>query len=364
MRRRSLGLGRYPAVSLATARTRANDALSLAAEGLDPRMERQLQVARNDETLLGSIPAYLDWCAVENAHSTYEDKRSLLRTHVAPRLGKLPVRSITSVMVASLLDSMSRTPARKRVAYSYLHHMFEWAIERGLAEDNPCARIRTPKSATARHRILADHEIAELFQAEGVYADMARISLLTAQRRGSIAEMNWDDIDLGEGLWAIPARSMKSGKPHVVPLTQSAITIIADQQRMEGPFVFGVGSNGTKPYGGASNGMEGLRRQLDPNAEWRFHDLRRTAVTLAQREGASLEEITALTQHRIPGVIGVYARHTYVREKRSVVEKIEKQVVSISSPYQDRAYAEIPESRKDPRYRISAPGHTVNTERA
>lgn len=325
-RRRSLGLGRYPAVSLATARMRANDALGLAAEGLDPRVERQLQVARNDETLLGSITAYLGWCEDENARSTYEDKRSLLRTHVVPRLGKLPFRSVTRVMVAGLLDSMSGTPARKRAAYSYLHHMFEWAIERGLAEDNPCARIRAPKSATARHRILSDHEIAELFNAEGVYADMARISLLTAQRRGSISEMKWDDIDLQQGVWAIPARSMKSGKPHVVPLTEETKAIIKEQPRMQGQFVFGVGSNGSKPYGGASNGMEGLRRQLGPKAEWRFHDLRRSAVTLAQRGGASLEEITALTQHRIPGVIGVYARHAYEVEKRRVVELISSQL--------------------------------------
>ena len=54
--------------------------------------------------------------------------------------------------------------------------------------------------------------------------------------------------------------------------------------------------------------------------DWRMHDLRRIAVTLAQREGCSIEEIRALTHHRIPGIIGVYARHAYTQERRRVVD--------------------------------------------
>lgn len=54
-----------------------------------------------------------------------------------------------------------------------------------------------------------------------------------------------------------------------------------------------------------------------------------TAVTLAQRGGAPIEEIRALTQHTTPGVIGVYARHEYAQEKQRVVELIAEEVVAI-----------------------------------
>ncbi len=57
----------------------------------------------------------------------------------------------------------------------------------------------------------------------------------------------------------------------------------------------------------------------------------RTAVTLAQRAGRPLEAITALTQHRRPGVVGVYARHAYEDEKRDVVEAIDKAVATIAA---------------------------------
>jgi integrase len=86
--------------------------------------------------------------------------------------------------------------------------------------------------------------------------------------------------------------------------------------------------------------MDGLRSQLyskywceTGQGDWCTHDLRRTAVTLAQREGCSIEEIRALTQHRIPGVIGVYARHAYTHEKQKVVDRIGDRVAGIlSSP--------------------------------
>jgi integrase len=64
-------------------------------------------------------------------------------------------------------------------------------------------------------------------------------------------------------------------------------------------------------------------------SDWRLHDLRRTAVTLAQRGGAGIDEIKALTQHKVAGVIGVYARHGYESEKRQVVDLVEMQIANI-----------------------------------
>lgn len=160
--------------------------------------------------------------------------------------------------------------------------------------------------------------------------------MLTAQRRGSIEMMRWDQVDLERRLWSIPAFSMKSGRAHDVPLSDPAIAELKQMPRLGGPYVFGIRSDGLNPYAGASNGMEGLRVQLygkewcqSGQGDWRTHDLRRTAVTLAQREGCSIEEIRALTQHRTPGVIGVYARHAYADEKRQVVDKIATRIAPV-----------------------------------
>jgi len=159
--------------------------------------------------------------------------------------------------------------------------------------------------------------------------------------------MRWSDLDFDNAVWRIPRDNMKSGKAHEVPLAPLAVQILRARPRMKGSYIFGVGSEGMRPYKGASNGMEELRRELygrpAQNGKrltptqiaadrarrastridaWRFHDLRRTAVTLAQRAGAPLDAIRALTQHKTPGIIGVYARHAYTDEKRDVAERI------------------------------------------
>ena len=70
-------------------------------------------------------------------------------------------------------------------------------------------------------------------------------------------------------------------------------------------------------------------------SDWRLHDLRRTAVTLAQRGGAGIDEIKALTQHKVAGVIGVYARHGYEKERRFVVDTVNVQITKILEREQD-----------------------------
>lgn len=179
-----------------------------------------------------------------------------------------------------------------------------------------------------RQTVLSDGEIAALFGQSGVMATIARLCLLTAQRRGSVEAMHWDNIDLDRATRTIPGSDMKSGRLHVVPLSDLALAILKDWLRLNGSYLFGVGSYGTPPYTGASKGMEGRRRALGhPN--WRRHDLRRTAVTLAQRHGCSLDAIGALPQHKPKGVIVVYALHAFEDEKRLVVDAIEAEVATL-----------------------------------
>jgi len=336
LRRRSIGLGRYPGVSLAEARLRAQDALRLASDGQDPQTARTKRVREHDVLFSECMMEYLDWCGGVNAAGTVADKRSLASNHLLPRFGDLPIRTIERAEIVALLDALAAQPARRRAAYSYLRHFFQWAVEREHVAHNPCLAVRSPRLVASRDRVLTEDEMRALWQADSVFAHISRLSLLTAQRRGSIEQMRRDQIDLAARIWSIPASGMKSGRAHDVPLSDRAIAELRAIPPLAGPYVFGVGSDGWKRYAGASNGMDGLRTQLygkdwreTGQGDWRTHDLRRTAVTLAQRLGCSIEEIRALTQHRIPGVIGVYARHAYTEEKRRVVDRIAGQVAGM-----------------------------------
>ncbi|MEQ8301073.1 MAG: integrase arm-type DNA-binding domain-containing protein [Hyphomonas sp.] len=327
-RRRSLGLGRYPTVGLAEARQRSAEALRLASEGTDPKHEREEKARKRDLTVSQAVEEYLAWCRMNNVAATAQDKQSVFKNHVLKRLGSSPLVSITRKDIAAILDKLGDRPARRRTAYSYLRHFFQWTAEREFIDANPCLVIRTPKTVPARERVLSDDEIRSLWTGTSVLSIMARLQLMTAQRIGSIGRMRWEDLDLQNNIWHIPAQDMKSGKSHGVPLSDPAVTLLSDWPRLTGPHLFGVGSDGSKAFNGRSKGMLRMRKS-GAASDWRLHDLRRTAVTLAQRGGAGIDEIKALTQHKVAGVIGIYARHSYEKEKRAVVDLIGMQITTI-----------------------------------
>lgn len=324
-KRRSMTLGRFPGLTLSDARKLAHEKLAMAADGTDPKAERADRVETRIITVSEAVDRYLAWCASNNAPRTLESKQSAFAVHILPKRRTLPLADLGRRQVLALLDGLSEKPAMRRQLYLYFSHFFGWCVERELIKTNPISDLKPPKPGRARERVLSDMEIAALFGQSSVMATIARLCLLTAQRRGSVQSMRWDDIDMERATWTIPGADMKSGRLHVVPLSDRALSIVKDWPKLGGPYLFGVGSDGVKPYTGSSNGMEGLRRVLG-NPDWRLHDLRRTAVTLAQRQGCGLDAIRALTQHKSAGVIGIYARHGFEDEKRSVVDAIATEV--------------------------------------
>ncbi len=320
-------IGRYPAIGLSEARKLANQKIALASDGIDPKTERITRVFSRAKTVSDASAIYIKWCETNNAFRTFESKQSAFRVHIIPTLGRITLADLSRGQVAKLIDGIGDRPAMRKQLYTYLTHFFNWCAERDLIPSNPIRDLRPPKKTPARERVLTDAEIAALFDQDGIMATIAKLCLLTAQRKGSVEAMRWDDLDLDRAKWTIPGKDMKSGKLHVVPLSGTVIDLLDRWPRLKGPYVFGIRSDGNKPYAGSSNGMAGLRRALG-NPDWRLHDLRRTAVTLAQRHGCKTEDIKAVTQHKPSGVIGIYARHGFEDEKKVVVEAIADEIAS------------------------------------
>ena len=111
-----------------------------------------------------------------------------------------------------LLDGLSDRPALRRVSFAYMRHFLGWCAERGHLPLNLLAGQRPPRTASARGRILSADEIRQLWTADGVIADIARVALLTAQRHSSIEAMRWTDLDLERDVWTTPGDRMKSGR--------------------------------------------------------------------------------------------------------------------------------------------------------
>ena len=145
--------------------------------------------------------------------------------------------------------------------------------------------------------------------------------LATAQRRGEVAGMTWRSIDLAAKTWVIPAERSKNGKPHVVPLSDFALGLLAEMPRFAGcDLVFTT--TATSPISGFSKGIRRVHER-SKTSEWRFHDLRRTAASGMAREGVAPHVIEKVLNHisgSISGVAAIYNRWSHNPEKRAALD--------------------------------------------
>ncbi len=155
-----------------------------------------------------------------------------------------------------------------------------------------------------------------------------KLRLLTAQRGGEVASMRWQDVDLDAGWWTIPAGTSKNKLAHRVPLNQSALALVealkvarderaedeaepAEQTRERALYVL-AGARGKRQQAEAAATFE--------TADFRGHDLRRTAASYMASGGVPRLTISKLLNHVERGVTAVYDRHSYDTEKRAALD--------------------------------------------
>jgi integrase len=249
-------------------------------------------------------------------------------------MAKRPIKKVSKADIARLLDGYAQKPAARRKLFSYLSHFLGWCQDRDLVEANPCRQIRAPKPVAARERVLTEAEIGALMKLEGsVWGTMLQLVLLTGQRGGEICKMRAKEIDLTASVWTVPSSTMKQARTHRVPLSEAAAAIIANQLAKLpdgwGPYLFGVGSKGQRPYNGRSNGIEEVHR-LTGTTGWSGHDCRRTAVTLMQKLNIMREVRMRVTGHAPPrDGAASYEHHDFEQEAFAAAAKLAAEIERI-----------------------------------
>ena len=278
-KRREIGLGGFPVVSLADARKAALANKQLAFSGGDPLAERRK--TRETLTFEQSVERYLAAKLDEFRNEKHKKQwRSTLDRYAKPKMGDLPVQSIAVADVLRVLQPIwtDKTETASRLR-GRIEAVLSWATVAGLREGPNPARWKgnlselLPKAAKVAKQgnqpalALADVSRwwADLAKREGMAARALEFLTLTAARSGEVRGMTWDEIDFGAqdktdksplatfattATWTIPASRMKAGRAHRVPLTQEAVAILKSlPQMVDSPFVFFA------PRGGALSDM-------------------------------------------------------------------------------------------------------------
>jgi len=308
-------LGTYPGMSLAEARTAALKIIgAIARDGTPDAVER---------TFGAVVEHWLEKVAKPQNRSWRLQQRRL-QTHVLPAWQDRKVACIRRGDVRDLLDGLEGAVLPNRVL-ALVKTIFRYAMSRDWIDFSPADGIRKPHVERERDRVLTMSEVAEIWVASELlgypFGPYVRVLALTAQRRTEVARMRWSDLDLEAGLWAIPASETKSDRRHVVPLTESAIMLLAELPRV-GAYVFTTdGRTAISNFAKIKTRLDGFIAarggSVDP---WRLHDLRRSAATHMVRLGTREEVVGRVLNHAVKGLTArVYALHSYEPEKRQAL---------------------------------------------
>lgn len=254
-KRREMGLGPYPEVTLAKAREKAREARELIRSGVDP-IQRQREAASAlraeaaaaltfDDCAASYIKAHeAGWRNVKHA----QQWRNTLNTYASPVFGSLLVRDVALPHVMAALEPIwttkNETASRLR---SRIELVLDWATARGMRDGLNPARWRghldklLPKPSKVKkpehHAALPVGKVGafmvELRKVEGMGARALEFTILSAARSGEVRGAKWSEIDLRAKVWTIPAERMKAGKEHRVPLSAQALALLKALPRID-----------------------------------------------------------------------------------------------------------------------------------
>ena len=274
-RRREIGLGSLRDVPLAKARDRAAEARRLLAEGSDP-------LAARSKTRTMSFGEAADALVESMSPSWRNEKhraqwRMTLTAYCGP-IRTVPVADITTEDVLRVLRPIwltkSETASRLR---GRIERVLDFAKARGMRSGENPARWRGHLDAVLprRQKLTRGHHKAMPFDQvpqfidrlrgmEGVAPRALEFLILTAGRTGEVLGAKWEEIDLANRIWTVPATRMKAGRAHRVPLTDRALAILADLQEIRtGEHVF-PGLKRGRPL--SNMAMEAVLRRMDVEA--------------------------------------------------------------------------------------------------
>jgi len=265
-KRREVGLGAFPEVTLAKAHEKARAMREQVAAGVDPVQERQRAAQRlkaqqaSAKTFDQCVASYVAAHAPTWSNAKHRQQwENTLASYASPVVGSLAVQDIDTSHIVAMLEGIwaTKTETATRLR-GRVEQVLDWATVQGLRHGPNPARWRghldkllakPSKVAKVEHHAAMPYtELAafmpRLRECAGMGAKALELAILTGARSGEVRGAQWSEFDLVAGVWTVPAERMKAKRVHRVPLSTQAVQVLQDLPRLEGvPLVF-WGMNG------------------------------------------------------------------------------------------------------------------------
>lgn len=255
-KRRDMGLGGFPDVTLAGAYEKAREARAKIDAGQDPILVRKqaqselIAQQATEVTFSKACTIYIEAQGDSWKNAKHRQQwTNTLEAYAAPVIGSMLVRDINQTHVLAILEPIwkIKTETAKRVR-GRIESVLDWATVRGHRKGENPARwkghmehlLAAPSkiAKTVNHPALPIDLMAtfmqDLHQRKGMSIKALEFAILTAARSGEVRGMLWSEVDFDAGVWSIPAERMKMEKDHRVPLSDAAIKLLKDQIHIGG----------------------------------------------------------------------------------------------------------------------------------
>ena len=365
--RRIMRLGEYPALSLAGARSDADNAHKLLDAGIDPKVheEEQEKAKIEAERIVKMEQAarktfsdvFMDWNTAKlSKRKDGEDSLRAIRKDVLAFIGDKEIGAVTRADLLGCLDAITARGALRMAnrTLTTLKTFYGWAQLREIVIADPLGPVRAADvggKLPSRDRVLSDDEIVDLFRKlpECGLSSKAQTAVLmvlaTGCRLGEICLAEWAHVT--ETTWVIPAENAKNGREHKITLSPFAQGLFrALQAHREGkwcvPSSKKIGSHQTRISIGAAlynRQTEEAQRQgrtaetsslVLEGGHWTAHDLRRTCASGMQKLGVMPAVIDAVLNHKeTKGVTQIYQRYDYAKEMAEAWAKWGKHLTNL-----------------------------------
>lgn len=336
-KRKTITLGRYPTCSLANARALHLDAMTLVDSGIDPSSHRRQEKARAAQQAENTFDRIADeyierLVAAKRAEATVEKNRWFKRQIDSAILNK-PIIEVTSLDILENLQRIERT-GRRDTAHGvrgFIGSVFRLAISTLRAEHDPTYALRNallPKEVVSRAALTDPAEVGALMENIRAYDGWITLRYalefiaLTFARPVEVRKASWDEFDMEDAVWHIPAERTKARREHDVPLSTQAVVVINRARRItgRGPLVFPSMRSAHRPL--SENAMNSaLRRMGYRQDEMTAHGFRATASTILNERGYREDVIEAQLAHLEPNRIRrAYNRAQYWDERVAMMQ--------------------------------------------
>ena len=295
-KQKTLALGIYPDIGVATARERHQEARTQLAQGVDPSAHKQAVKARKANTFQALAA---DWLSRQIHKDITRDKLSLWIERECSPLATMEVTAITArdiLAVARVVESSSADRARRLVGMC--GQILRYGVATGVVERDPTGDLRGALAAPPGGNFTAItdpvnlarlmHAIYE-YQGHPLTIAALKLSALTFTRPGELRAASWSEIE--NDTWSIPAARMKMGRDHIVPLSRQALDVLESLPRTS-EYVLPMQKDIDRPM--AANTVADSIRKL--GFEHTAHGFRATARTILDEV---LDQRVDLIEHQL-----------------------------------------------------------------